>query len=91
MDPIEIRIKIIVSKEGDIQIVHEHGREERYVDSVPPFQEEVGVSHPVVPVYEFICRRYEAQVGKKEAGTCHGCTVQCHMKGKYDPIRKTVN
>jgi hypothetical protein len=72
MDPIEIRIRIIVSKDGNVEVVQEHVEK--------PITTKPIADHTAI---EFICRRFAVKVGKKEAGTCHGCTVQCHMKGKY--------
>ena len=40
------------------------------------------LSNPIVLGY---CVRYEQKVGKKEAGTCVGCTVGCPGKGKQEP------
>ena len=78
MEPIEIRIRIIVSKDGDITLTQDKSITEKSLEGVPC---KVSLGATVKAIFQ--CHRWGAVVGKKEAGTCHGCTVQCHMKGVY--------
>ena len=78
MDPIEIIIKIIIGKDGDIKIVQEKKLDEAHVEEVPYRGQ---LDHALKVKFE--CRRWAIPVGRKAAGSCKGCTIQCHMRNVY--------
>ena len=75
-----IEIRIIVQKDGEIKVsqVHEGTPKDAYPEEVP-YRGQLENSLKI----EFQCKRYSVCVGRKEANTCKGCTIQCHMRGKY--------
>jgi hypothetical protein len=88
MDPIEITIKVLisVSAEGDVRVgvVKDELDHEASVVKAPG----AVVAEPTVVIKHeltFDCKRWFHKVGRKEAETCKGCTIQCYMKGKYKP------
>lgn len=78
MEPLEIVIRIFVHSDGTVEYIPR---------AKPPIGEDVpspeDVKKKIEPKIKFTCERYGRVVNKKKAGTCHGCTIRCHYKGKY--------
>lgn len=77
MDPVIIKIRVEISPDGATASV-ENGCETIKVD-----ESKIITVKPELNVV-FKCDRWGQQVNKKPPRSCHGCTVQCYMKGTYN-------
>jgi len=78
MDPIEIIVRVVISVDGTATRTAEVVNPVVRVDADP--------APPKVNVKVMLnrCLRYEIKVGKKEARTCHGCTIGCNEKAIWN-------
>ena len=71
MEPIRIRIDIIVHPNGKIEM-----------DATTPISTEY-VPEVIELKTVLTCKRWSQEINKKPQNSCNGCTIQCHMKGWY--------
>ena len=75
MEPIEIILRVIVNVDGTVTRTAEVVNPTVKMDGKPTPPKPVVVKSVIAQ-----CLRYVIKVGKKEANTCHGCTIGCNLK-----------
>lgn len=78
MEPIEIIVRVIINVDGTATRTAEVVNPVVRVDADPALQK------VNVKVMLNRCLRYPIKVGKKEANTCHGCTIGCNEKAVWN-------
>jgi len=78
MEPIEIRIRIIIQPSGTIRLEGDGV----YVRGTVTLEDALKTAKITITKIE--CQRYAEETSRKPAKSCKGCTVQCYMKGRYN-------